>query len=205
MAPPPPLRLHIGSGEVRLEGWLNVDLQPLPGVDIVADVTEGLRFSDVEAIYAEHFLEHLPLDDAVDFLLECHRALKEGGWIRLSTPNLDWVWATHYRLSQDPKEKFVSALVLNRAFYGWCHQFLWNKEFLEEVLLACGYREIRWCRYGESDLAVFRGIEHHRTYEDAPDLPHVLVVEAQKGPAQKKRLTELRSVLRRQFLDQRTL
>ena len=58
-------RLHIGSGRERLEGWVNIDAQALPGVDVVADVTKGLQFENVEAIFAEHFIEHLPLDLAV--------------------------------------------------------------------------------------------------------------------------------------------
>src|SRR5687768_18017028 len=49
--------------------------------------SKGLEFQDVEAVFAEHFLEHLPVDAALSFLLEAHRVLAPGGWIRLSTPN----------------------------------------------------------------------------------------------------------------------
>ena len=112
---PPPHRLHLGAGRERLDGWINVDMQAIPGVDVIADVTRGLDYSEVEAIYAEHFLEHLPLAAAVDFLLESHGVLAEGGWLRLSTPNLDWVWSTHYRLDADPETRRLGALSLNRA------------------------------------------------------------------------------------------
>src|SRR3954453_17999247 len=84
-----PCRLHIGAGRAHLEGWVNMDIQALPGVDVVADATKGINFQNVEAIFAEHFIEHLRIDEAVGFLLECHRALSEGSWLRLSTPNLD--------------------------------------------------------------------------------------------------------------------
>ena len=102
-----PMRLHVGSGPARLEGWLNVDRQDLPEVDLVADVTAGLPVGDgeAEAVFAEHFLEHLPLDDAVAFLREAHRVLAPGGWLRLTTPNLDWVVATHYVHRGDPLGK----------------------------------------------------------------------------------------------------
>ena len=196
-----PTRLHIGAGRVRLEGWLNVDLQALPGVDVVADVTRGLEFRDVEAIFAEHFLEHLAIDAAIDFLLEAHRALAPGGWIRLSTPSLDWVWATHYKLDLDAAGKRNAALATNRAFHGWQHRFIWNRELLAEALAACGFAPVRWCRYGESGLAVFQGIEHHETYQDLPELPHVIIAEAAKGAPQPVRLAELRGLVRREFLD----
>jgi len=182
-------RLHIGSGRARLEGWVNVDVQALPGVDVVADVTKGLQFSAAEAIFAEHFLEHLAITDAISFLLESHRVLGDGGWLRLSTPNLDWVWATHYRLDAGAEEKRDSALRLNRAFHGWRHQFLWNREMLGQALAATGFEPVRWCRYGESENPLFQGIERHETYE------------ARKSPPRPDLLKSFRALVQREFLD----
>jgi predicted SAM-dependent methyltransferase len=183
-----------------MEGWINIDVQPLPGVDVVADVTQGLRFTGAEAVFAEHFLEHLALADAVGFLLESHRALRDGGILRLSTPNLDWVWKTHYRLDLDPSGKRAAAVTLNRAFHGWRHQFLWNRELLQEALESCGFTDVRFCRYGESDVDFLRGIERHDTYGDDPGLPHVLVAEARRGEPQPERLAALRQTLERDFM-----
>jgi predicted SAM-dependent methyltransferase len=196
----PRVRLHIGSGRERLEGWVNVDAQALPGVDVVADVTKGLQFENVEAIFAEHFIEHLPLDLAMGFLREAWRVLGRKGWIRLSTPNLDWVWASHYRLEAEPAVKRESALRLNRAFHGWRHQFLWNREMLGEALAASGFDGVRWCAYGESELPYFRGIERHETYGDSLELPHVIIVEARKAEARPERLAELQALIQREFL-----
>jgi len=196
----PAPKLHVGAGRARLDGWVNVDLQPLPGVDVVADVTQGLRFTGVEALFAEHFLEHLPVAAAIGFLQEAHRVLVDGGWVRLSTPNLDWVWATHYSLTLDAGGKRTAAIAMNRAFHGWEHQFLWNRELLGEALSACGFDPVRWCRHGESELAVFRGIERHETYEDTLELPHVVIAEARRSDPQPDRLADLREVLTRDFL-----
>jgi predicted SAM-dependent methyltransferase len=196
-----PLRLHVGSGRRRLEGWINFDIQLLPGVDVVADVSHGLLFSDVEAVYAEHFLEHLPLDAAVDFLAECHRALVPGGYLRLSTPNLDWVWASHYRIAGPEEERRRWALVLNRAFHGWRHRFLWNRELLAQALAASGFVDARWCRYGESARPEFRGLEGHETYVDTPELPHVIVVEAVRGEPRPGELAAFRRRIAEEFLN----
>lgn len=196
-----PLLLHVGSGNARLPGWTNVDVQPLPGVDVIADVTKGLDFSGAAAVFSEHFLEHLAIDDALAFLLEVHRVLAPGGWLRLSTPNLDWVWLTHYRLEGEGGEKRAAALAINRAFRGWRHQFLWNREMLEEALAACGFAEVRWPRRGESELPLFRGLEVHDTYGDTEGLPHILLAEARKGDPRPERLRALREAVQAGFLD----
>jgi predicted SAM-dependent methyltransferase len=199
--PREPLRLHVGAGRRRLAGWINFDLQPLPGVDVVADATRGLLFSDVTAIYAEHFLEHLRLDDAVGFLVECHRALAPGGVLRLSTPNLDWVWLTHYALGGDEDEQRERAIRLNRAFHGWRHRFLWNRETLARALAAAGFSDLAWCRYGESARPELRGLEGHDTYDDSAELPHVVIAEAVKGDPRPDDLAALRGWVRTEFLD----
>lgn len=195
------MRLHVGAGRAPLSGWINLDIQDLPGIDVVADATEGLAFDDVEAIFAEHFLEHLPLGAAVDFLAECHRALRPGAWLRLSTPNLEWVWRTHYDSRADDGMKERMALAANRAFHGWRHQFLWNRSLLGRTLRACGFDEVRWCRWGESELPLFQGIERHETYEDSEEFPHVLIAEARRGEVRAAELTELRALLAAEFLD----
>jgi len=195
-----PVRLHVGAGRAPLAGWVNLDVQDLPGIDVVADATEGLAFDDVEAIFAEHFLEHLPVDAAVDFLAECRRALAPGAWLRLSTPNLEWVWLTHYHQGAPDAEKERMALRSNRAFHGWRHRFLWNRPLLGRALRACGFDDVRWCRWGESELHLFRGIERHETYEDSDELPHVLIAEARRGEPRPTELAELRALLAEEFL-----
>lgn len=175
-----PLRLHLGSGQAPIPGWLNIDVQALPGVDRVLDVREGLPFENVSSIFGEHFLEHLELEEGLACLAECRRVLSDDGILRLSTPNLDWVYATHYRLGQWPEEAdaISDCLVLNRAFHGWGHRFLYNRPALFAALRAAGFAEIAMHRYGESDLPEFTGLERHERSGDAPDLPHVLIAQA---------------------------
>jgi hypothetical protein len=78
---------------------------------------------------------------------------------------------------------------LNRAFHGWGHQFLYNRAMLCAVLKAAGFAHASFHRYGESDVAELKGLERHETWEDSPELPHVLVVEA-SGAAKPERIPE---------------
>lgn len=173
-------RLHVGCGRSPIPGWLNVDQLPLPGVDRVLDVGEGLPFEDVSFLYAEHFLEHLSLQEGLAFLRGCRRVLSPSGVIRLSTPNLDWVMKTHYRLGQwsSEEEALVDCLKTNRAFHGWGHQFLYNRQTLTLALRTAGFERVSFHTYGESDRAELSGLEQHEKFVDTPDFPHVIIAQA---------------------------
>lgn len=190
----------MGCGRTPLPGWINVDLQILPSVDAVVDVTAGLCFRPVAAVFAEHFLEHLALDEAIGFLAEVHRVLAPGGWLRLSTPNLEWVLATHFRPAGSAPGADRGTLELNRAFYGWEHRFLWDRSFLERTLHACGFDDLEWPAYGESPRAWLRDLERHERSDDFPGLPHVLIVEARRGPARPDELAALCRLAEERFL-----
>jgi predicted SAM-dependent methyltransferase len=173
-------RLHVGCGKSPIPGWVNVDQFPLPGVDRVLDVGEGLPFEGVSLLYAEHFLEHLSLQEGLAFLRGCRRVLAPEGVIRLSTPNLDWVMRTHYRVGnwESDAEAVEDCLRMNRAFHGWGHQFLYNRQTLTEALRTAGFGTIGFHRYGESERPELRGLERHEPCEDEPDFPHVIIAEA---------------------------
>src|SRR5438552_2008014 len=91
-----PLRLNLASGFRPRSGWLNID--STLSSDLCLDLREPLPFPDscVDAIYTEHFFEHLnyaSIDDstaweletpssrseALTFLRECLRVLVPGG------------------------------------------------------------------------------------------------------------------------------
>jgi SAM-dependent methyltransferase len=82
-------RVNIGCGSRPTPGWFNLDISRDPAV-IFWDCRRGLPFRDgsVEAIYAEHLLEHLdPETEAKLFLGECRRCLLPHGVLRLVVPD----------------------------------------------------------------------------------------------------------------------
>ena len=168
------VQLHLGSGPVTLPGWINIDNLPYPGVDLVWDLARGIPLRDAKYVFAEHFIEHLTFDQAVQFVRNCRAALRDDGILRLSTPNLDWVWHTSYASGDALRDCFV----INRAFHGWGHQFLYNLQTLTNLLHDNGFESVQPFGYGESDTPALRGIERHEQYPDSPALPHILIVEA---------------------------
>lgn len=175
-----PQKLHIGCGTAAIPGWVNIDIADLPGVDLVLDVRAGLPSDGVDLIFAEHFIEHLDADAGLRFLMECRRALGDSGVLRLSTPNLDWVWRhqCHWGAWLNDREAIRDCLWMNRAFHGWGHRFLYNRQTLEQALRTSGFSTITAAAYGESRHPDMRGLERHERYVDSPETPHVIILEA---------------------------
>lgn len=81
------VKLDLGCGDNKRDGCTGIDRMRLPGVDVVADLDDGIPFGDgsVDEIYATHFLEHMR---DVDFMLrEIHRVGKGGAKVHISVPN----------------------------------------------------------------------------------------------------------------------
>jgi predicted SAM-dependent methyltransferase len=174
------VQLHLGCGPLILDGWINIDNQPYAGIDFRWDLARGIPFRNARYVFAEHFIEHLSYQQGAEFARGCRAALRDDGILRLSTPNLDWVWKVAYQPHAwaNDDEALRDCFVLNRAFRGWGHQFLYNLTTLTALLQNAGFANVRTLRYGESETAALTGLERHEQYIDTPDLPHVLVIEA---------------------------
>jgi predicted SAM-dependent methyltransferase len=74
-------------GHYEPQQYIGVDRVKLLGVDIVADITQGLPFEDetVEEIICIHVLEHIR--DLEFVMKEFHRILKAGGVLRVWVPH----------------------------------------------------------------------------------------------------------------------
>ena len=44
--------------------------------------------------------------------------------------------------------------------------------------IGAGFRSVSFYRYGESAAVELAGLERHQTWEDTPELPHVIIAEA---------------------------
>ena len=95
------LKLNLGSGGRPRKGYVNVDLAPMPGVDLVHNLDEfpwPWEDGSVDHIEMHQVLEHLA--DHNRAMREIHRILKPGGTASISVPHFTWEYAFH-----DPTHK----------------------------------------------------------------------------------------------------
>lgn len=67
----------------------NMDVRPLPTVDIVANLEEMFPIENESfmTVVGEYILEHVSWRSVPHFIIECHRILKPGGKCVFSVPN----------------------------------------------------------------------------------------------------------------------
>lgn len=87
------MKLQVGSSDVagryKGEEWVNLDIKPHKGVNIIADASEKIPLdtNSVDEIHCVHVLEHVARDKYKPMLREMHRVLKPGGHLYVETPD----------------------------------------------------------------------------------------------------------------------
>lgn len=141
------VRLHLGSGQKHLDGYMNVDISDDHNhrVDLIADVTGSMpMFEDASAdlIVAEHIFEHVNLSSQEGTLREWHRILKPGGRLVLSVPDLRAL-ATRWLSGQLPF--FLYAVNVYGAYNGHetdRHKWGFDEGELRERLAVVPWRSV---------------------------------------------------------------
>lgn len=143
MLEPSPKRvvLDLGCGKNKLPGSIGVDVAPVEGVDVVADLNTGLPFKDgtVDAIHCSHILEHV--DDFLGLMEEIWRVLRPGGraYIRFphaSSPFHTWKDPTHRRPLLLATFRYFDDATEDGALFGYysCARFRICRSKLKFVL-----------------------------------------------------------------------
>lgn len=85
------MRLNLGCGDRYADGWTNVDFESPHRKDETVDLTGELPWPNdsVDAVYAGHVLEHLPLADCYELLRRLEKIVKPGHAIMLVGPDVD--------------------------------------------------------------------------------------------------------------------
>lgn len=107
------MKLNLGSGFKRFEGFLNVDYDSSTQPDIIANLESfPLPFEDnsVDAIIAHHILEHIG-EGFFDFMKELYRICKDGAIIDIEVPH-----HRHENFFGDPTHRRFITLEIIKKF-----------------------------------------------------------------------------------------
>lgn len=97
------LNLHLGCGSRHLSGFVHIDLDPLPNVDIVHDIGSLPMFDNgtVDLIYCCGAFIYFDREEAAAVLREWHRILRARGTLRLSVPDFEAIVEVYLKSGKD--------------------------------------------------------------------------------------------------------
>ena len=187
---PKQVLVHLGPGQKNyLDGWINVDANLFTAkIDVWADLRNPLPFKEnsVDFFYSHHVIEHLPdLQQHFAYLYSC---LKPGGKIRIGGPNgdnainrfmaNDLSWFGDY----PDKRKSIGGRFENFIFCRREHLTILTYSFLDELLSNAGFiKIIKRLPVRDTGYPGFIGEQVlSKEWEDSYDMPHTLLVEAEK-------------------------
>ena len=81
------MKLNLGCGEDIKKGYINLDKEKIPGVDVVHNIDKfpyPFKENYFDEVYASHILEHAK--DLFMAMKEIHRISKPGAIVRITVP-----------------------------------------------------------------------------------------------------------------------
>jgi predicted SAM-dependent methyltransferase len=153
--------VHLGSGGLRIAGFLNIDADFAIDCDVVAR-SERLKLAagSVACIYASHLFEHIERQRVSDVLRNWHAVLKPGGKLYLCVPDLETLARLYLETLPrcDTEEGRQKIDLIARVIYGGqtdafdFHYFGYSLATIRVWLEAAGFTDIR--RFDRVDLKV---------------------------------------------------
>jgi predicted SAM-dependent methyltransferase len=151
-------RLNWGCGSAGEPGWINSDVKDGPGIDVSADIRDGLPIDtdSLDYIVSIHALPMVPYPDVVAVLTELRRLLKPGGVLRLGLPDLDKGIDAYQRgdrsyflVPDDDVQSLGGKLIVQMLWYGYS-VLMFTADFAEELLRKAGFHDVRHCSYRQT-------------------------------------------------------
>ncbi len=135
--------LNLGGGGVLFDRWLTGDVDPRS--DVFMDVSKPLPLpsSMIDVVFLEEVIEHISAQDGKTLLKECFRVLKPGGWLRITTPSLDY-------FARRALESAGSEQEVNDIFYCHGHRHIYSEEGLRTILALTGFAELTQSSYRDA-------------------------------------------------------
>lgn len=140
-----PLCLNVGSHDIPLQGFTNIDIDPAMKPDLVWDATrlrEKFQDDTVDFIYCGHFLEHITAVAGQQVLRDFYSLLRPYGSIVTVIP--DYTKTMHLQVEEAESVILASGL----------HKTLYNEDRLLALVRSVGFtawpinvKDIPWVRF----------------------------------------------------------
>ena len=165
------LRLNLGSGDSKIDGFVNVDLDHKKG-DAHWDISHRFPYEDgtVDEIWMLHILEHVKEFLHRRILEECFRVLKVGGILLIAYPEFK-ICAQRYIDDWKGKKDFYKACIYGRQNTDLdYHVTLMDTDLFVPMLIECGFVNIESVPEKEDQNTLLRCVRSETPQQTREDL-----------------------------------
>lgn len=136
----PMLKLHLGCGWKRFDGYVNVDLWITDATDVICDISK-LPWPDHSAVMIEsyHVIEHISHRKIDRTLADWYRVLMPGGRMIIECPDFDQAVREYL---QGNEARIINIFGRQRST-GDAHLFGYNLFRLKKILQNAGFRDLQ--------------------------------------------------------------
>jgi predicted SAM-dependent methyltransferase len=133
-------KVHLGSGEINLQGWINIDARNFKHTHIIDQDFELKEFTDesISEIYLCHVLEHFSFKDSLRLLEKLNKKLSKGSIIRISVPDFSKLKMIYDQTSNLEQIKF--ALMGGQNYENDFHKSIYDFKILSELLNQANFK-----------------------------------------------------------------
>lgn len=129
------VRLNLGCGPYKLDGFINIDISDFYNPDLVANVLNlPYEKNSVDVIYAGHLIEHLEPEELFDAIKHWRDLLKPGGTLYLTFPDFEKAFEMWENKWIDWKELNGVLFGLERPVEGG--QYVYHRQLVSVSSLA---------------------------------------------------------------------
>jgi predicted SAM-dependent methyltransferase len=135
--------VHIGSGMINLQGWINIDARQFSHTHVLADDFELRIFTDetIKQFYLCHVLEHFSHNDVIKILSTLFEKLQPGGRIIISVPDFSKLVDVFIENGKDIGV-IRSALMGGQNYEYNFHRSIFTEQSLSYLLNQAGFNSI---------------------------------------------------------------
>jgi predicted SAM-dependent methyltransferase len=162
------VKLHIGCGKRNFgEDWQHIDGIDLPHIVHKSVTKLSHEDNSVDLIYASHLVAYFDRSEILDVLQEWKRVLKNGGILRLATPDFEIISKLYsegkYYLASFAGPLYGKMEMNTQTIY---HKTAYDFTNLRETLMIAGFKDVKRYDWKQTDHS--QHDDHSQAY-----LPHM--------------------------------
>jgi len=148
------MKLNYGCGESKLEGFINIDIEPSTTPDIICDIRKTslpLEDDSVDEVYCIHTLEHIEYAIWDHLFMEFWRILEPEGSLVIAYPEFEICAKRFLNNYQGQRTFFRAALYGRQRYSGDYHVSPVVTKSLLQLLKNWGFKDAVYAPEFEED------------------------------------------------------